>query len=120
MDLNDLKYGQLISVQVKPPRFYRARYLNYADYGNGNVYCVEVINQDGSKFVDYFKEVYPIEKYEDWLREENACGWCNKGYRFEFNWIDDEGSTITRDNMVISAIADFCPMCGRELDEYQK
>ena len=55
-----------------------------------------------------------LAEYED--REEKGCGWCNKGYRFEFNWINDDGSTITtNDNMVISDIADFCPMCGKKL-----
>lgn len=51
----------------------------------------------------------------------NKCGWCNEGYRFEFNWIDDEGNTVTTDdNQVIGAIADYCPVCGRKLSEENK
>lgn len=55
-----------------------------------------------------------LTEYED--RDEKGCGWCNKGYRFEFNWIDDDGSTIiTNDNTVIGDIADYCPKCGKKL-----
>jgi len=44
------------------------------------------------------------------------CGWCNKGYRFEFNWIDEEGSTITtQDHIVIGGIANYCPVCGKKI-----
>lgn len=50
--------------------------------------------------------------------ETIVCGWCNKGYRFEFNWIDDDGNTITtKDNMVIGDVADYCPVCGRKLEK---
>ena len=60
------------------------------------------------------RSVSRLAEYED--RDEKGCGWCNKGYRFEFNWIDDDGSTIiTRDNMVIGDIADYCPKCGKKL-----
>ena len=36
-------------------------------------------------------------------KEESVkCGWCNKGYRFEFNWIDNDGNTVTtKDHYVI-------------------
>jgi thymidine kinase len=48
------------------------------------------------------------------LERESGCGWCKKDYRFEFNWVDKEGSTVTtQDNMVIGGIADYCPMCGK-------
>lgn len=63
----------------------------------------------------YFGGGYAMEFLRLVNDAKPKCGWCNKGYRFEFNWIDDEGHTVTTgDNMVIGDIADFCPMCGRE------
>ncbi|SHI43881.1 hypothetical protein [Parasporobacterium paucivorans] len=51
------------------------------------------------------------------MTKKKECDWCNKGYRFEFNWIDDEGNAVvTEDNMVIGGIAYFCPVCGRKLN----
>ena len=48
--------------------------------------------------------------------KNEVCGWCDKGYRFEFNWIDIYGNTITTDdNMVIGDVANYCPCCGRKL-----
>lgn len=50
--------------------------------------------------------------------QKEPCGWCKENYRFEFNWIDEDGSTVTTgDHMVIGGIADFCPVCGRPLNQ---
>lgn len=50
--------------------------------------------------------------------QKEPCEWCNKGYRFEFNWIDENGNTVTtKDHMVIGDIADYCPVCGRPLNQ---
>ncbi|MDF2907977.1 MAG: hypothetical protein K0R34_3298 [Herbinix sp.] len=50
--------------------------------------------------------------------QKEPCGWCKENYRFEFNWIDDDGSTVTTDDhMVIGGIADYCPVCGRLLNQ---
>lgn len=65
---------------------------------------------------DIFEQTYETVEITEGEVIENECGWCNKGYRFEFNWIDDNGNTITtNDNMVIGDVADFCPMCGKKL-----
>ena len=53
------------------------------------------------------------------MNEKEPCSWCRhmNRYRFEFNWIDDDGHTVTTNNEVIGGIADFCPVCGRKLYE---
>ncbi len=52
--------------------------------------------------------------------QKEPCGWCSK-WRLEFNAIDDEGNTITTDgHMVMGGIADYCPMCGRYLNQPQE
>lgn len=49
---------------------------------------------------------------------EEPCGWCKENYRFEFNWVDEEGNTIvTEDNIVIGGVAEHCPVCGRPLNQ---
>jgi hypothetical protein len=55
-------------------------------------------------------------EYQGYCSLHSECNWCNKGYRFEFNWIDSNGNTITtNDHMVIGGVADYCPICGRKL-----
>jgi hypothetical protein len=50
--------------------------------------------------------------------QKEPCGWCKENYRFEFNWIDEDGNTVTTDDhMVIGGIADHCPICGRLLNQ---
>lgn len=48
---------------------------------------------------------------------KEPCGWCKENYRFEFNWIDDDGNTVTEDNIVIGGVAEHCPVCGRPLNQ---
>ena len=51
---------------------------------------------------------------------QEPCGWCSK-WKLEFNAIDDEGNTITTDrHMVMGGIADYCPVCGRYLNQPQE
>lgn len=50
--------------------------------------------------------------------QKEPCGWCKENYRFEFNWIDEEGNTVTTDDhMVIGGIAEYCPVCGIPLNQ---
>ena len=48
-----------------------------------------------------------------------GCAWCKRtdGYdRFECCLINNDGSTLVHKHMVISCIADYCPVCGRRLE----
>lgn len=53
-----------------------------------------------------------------------GCAWCNRtdGYdRFECCLINNDGNTlVTRDHMVVSCVADYCPVCGRRLESEDK
>jgi thymidine kinase len=48
-----------------------------------------------------------------------VCSWCsNSDYRIEFNLIEVDGSTVvTDDHMVVGGLANYCPRCGRKLNE---
>lgn len=48
-----------------------------------------------------------------------VCIWCsNSDYRIEFNLIEVDGSTVvTDDHMVVGGLANYCPRCGRKLNE---
>ena len=49
------------------------------------------------------------------MNEEKQCGWCRiKEYdRFECSLINKNGSDLVVDNIVVTCIAKYCPMCGR-------
>ncbi|RNC62776.1 MAG: hypothetical protein AWM53_01995 [Candidatus Dichloromethanomonas elyunquensis] len=52
-------------------------------------------------------------------RDNKGCGWCNRldEYdRFECTLINHEGSDMAVDHMIVSCIADYCPVCGRRLE----
>ena len=87
---------------------------NILDFGeSGNA---EMINAIPTFRIREMELQLELEALKEKASREKGCGWCNKGYRFEFNWIDDDGSTITtNDNMVIGDVADFCPVCGKKL-----
>lgn len=50
-----------IFVTVSGGAYYKARLLGYGVYGNNvgrKTYCVEVIREDGCRFVDFFESIY--------------------------------------------------------------
>ena len=58
------------------------------------------------------------EAREEKQEREKGCAWCNKNLRFECYLIDDEGHTASIENNVVqTVIAEFCPVCGRQLKE---
>lgn len=53
--------------------------------------------------------------------QSDGCEWCKwieKGYRIEYNLIDEDGNGCPdMDNVVVTGIATTCPNCGKRLGE---
>ncbi len=91
------------------------------------MYQQRVNNRQGENYHDeserllrFEERLHEAERIKELILSEQKepCGWCKENYRFEYNWIDEDGNTVTTDNhMVIGGIADYCPVCGRPLNQ---
>lgn len=78
--IEELRLGQTVCVKTDDSTFRKGRFLGYGDYGqlgygehdSGiNSYCIEVFKNSGSS-IKFFKEVYPTEKYDEYLKDIDA------------------------------------------------
>ena len=89
---------------------------NILDFGeSGNAEMINAIPTFRIREMELHLE---LEALKEKASREQGCGWCKRtdGYdRIECVPINHEGSDLAVDHMIVSCVADFCPVCGRKL-----